>query len=1252
MADVDFRALVEGAADVVAVLDRDHRYVFANPALVLASGHPIAWLIGKRNDEVVPPEVAEMWREAINHVLATGEERWIERTIDTPGGRRRFSARLIRLPGDLVCIVTRDVTELRAEKLLTTAAQTLPLGLCVVEAPSGRVVFRNDRTEEIFGPIGVVSGVDEYAAIPSWDMAGEELSAQARPLARALRGELVVDEVVRIIRDDGEFRAVRINAAPVRSAVGDVTAAVATYSDITDHQRAHEAATFLASVGAVLENFDDTSGLQRIADLAAPAIADWAYIHMKVGDEVVTDAIGHRDPEAAATARKLAASHRQIGAETAVARVLAGGPPELVRVDEPTLAAAARDGEHLDQLRTQGYRSAVVAPLVTRGEVFGAITLVRAGSPRRFDAQDLQLITELARRIGVAVENARLFRAEREARNRAEQANDRTRRLQQLTVQLSHAITEAEVVSCVVVAGRDAAGAAAGFGWLLRDADALELTAHADASGATHLARYQRIPLAAHLPACQVVRDGQPLLFETLDDMLAAFPDAMRRDETPYRAWAVIPFVANGRAIGVASFSFDRQRAFSADDRELLAAMTGQAALALDRCQLLADIHLARRRERELYALAAKLSSSLTADQIARTVATEVTQALGARVGSTMILDGDHGIRFAHSGPLVDARPDRFPLDMRTPSTDATRTGELVWCASIAEIRARYPHMEALRAENDLAAWGAVPFAFEQRTVGALAIAFSTPHPLRADEREFLEAAGQLAGQALERARLYDELRSKDERLRTAIRAGRGGSWTVDVRRMTTQRDPSFAALLGLRPDVLEAADFALIHPDDRDTARVAFARTRAEGMPYEPEVRLRKGDGTYLWTRSYGQLVHDAAGPAFLTGITFDIDDAKRASLALEQAVATAREADQRKDEFLAMLGHELRNPLAPIATALELMDLKVVGVAQRERDVIRRQVGHLSRLIDDLLDVSRITRGKVQLAKSIVELGGVLAKAVEMASPLLEKRAHQLALDVPRTGLLVDADPTRLAQVFQNLLTNAAKYTEPRGHIAVRARATDEEIVVDVSDDGIGIPGELLPHLFELFRQGERAIDRADGGLGIGLTVARSLCELHGGSISATSAGPDQGSTFTVRLPRAVAPTGLATVADALPRRATKRARVLVVDDNIDAAVMLHAYLAHLGHDLAIAHDGPSALELARTFEPEIALLDIGLPVMDGYELARKLREQFGAGLRLVAVTGYGQESDRARAKAAGFDHHVVKPIELEQLTRWLDG
>ncbi len=370
-------------------------------------------------------------------------------------------------------------------------------------------------------------------------------------------------------------------------------------------------------------------------------------------------------------------------------------------------------------------------------------------------------------------------------------------------------------------------------------------------------------------------------------------------------------------------------------------------------------------------------------------------------------------------------------------------------------------------------------------------------------------------------------------------------------------------------------------------------------------------------------------------------------------QARAEAETASRAKDEFISLLGHELRNPLSPILTALELMRLRGPDAFARERGVIERQVGHLVRLVDDLLDVSRITRGKVELRRQCVEVADVVRKAIEMASPLLEQRHHHLMVEMAE-GVRLYADEARLAQVVANLLTNAAKYTEPGGRIRLAADRTGGEVTLAVSDNGRGISPELLPRMFDLFVQGHPRGDRSQGGLGLGLAIVRSLVELHGGRVEARSTGPGHGSEFVVRLPvfepsRAESVAAPAEVASGA--RPGRPLRILVIDDNRDGADFLAEVLSEMGHEVAVAYDGPSGLATAASFRPELALVDIGLPIMDGYEVARRLRAEPGLeGLTLVAVTGYGQKADRERALRQGFAEHLTKPLDLERLRPFL--
>ena len=429
--------------------------------------------------------------------------------------------------------------------------------------------------------------------------------------------------------------------------------------------------------------------------------------------------------------------------------------------------------------------------------------------------------------------------------------------------------------------------------------------------------------------------------------------------------------------------------------------------------------------------------------------------------------------------------------------------------------------------------------------------------------------------------------------------------------------------------------------------------RTGKAYVGREMPVRLRRTPGcpeTMHYVNVNYEPACDADGKidgviAYGVDVTESVESRRKSESVSEQLVL----ADRRKDEFLAMLGHELRNPLAPIATAVKLMELKDGDRHKRERQIIERQVKHLARLVDDLLDVSRIARGQIKLARCTVDIAEVAARAVELASPIFEAKSQQLTLQVPRGQLHVDGDAGRLAQVIANLLTNAGKYTQSRGHIALTASREGKSVVIRVKDDGIGIAPGFLPRVFDLFVQSPRATDRAEGGLGLGLALVRNLVALHGGQVMAASQGLSHGSEFIVRLPavelEAQAEPRCLPPGD-VPLMPARSRKILVVDDNVDAAEMLAEYLTALGHEVAVAHDGPEALLKQATFHPDIGLLDIGLPVMDGYELATRMRQEAGAPLGLVALTGYGQDEDRQRSRKAGFDEHLVKPVELDEL------
>jgi signal transduction histidine kinase/DNA-binding response OmpR family regulator len=385
----------------------------------------------------------------------------------------------------------------------------------------------------------------------------------------------------------------------------------------------------------------------------------------------------------------------------------------------------------------------------------------------------------------------------------------------------------------------------------------------------------------------------------------------------------------------------------------------------------------------------------------------------------------------------------------------------------------------------------------------------------------------------------------------------------------------------------------------------------------------------------------------------------AGRAAVALDNArlYREIQEGDRRKDEFLAMLGHELRNPLAAITNALEFLQIAGSDPASFEqgRDVLARQIQMMARLVDDLLDVSRITRGKIDLRKQIVELPAAVSRAMATVESLISALQHVISISLPNQPVRLLADPARLEQILANLLNNAAKYTDPGGRIRLEVECNGCEVSIHVRDTGVGIPQHLLPRVFELFMQGDRSLDRSQGGLGIGLTLVRSLVELHGGKVEVFSEGPGQGSDFVVRLPLLLSESEPEEQKTGGLPRATQsdRRRVLLIDDNIDLTTTMSALLRLAGHEVTVCCDGPAGVEAALEIMPEVILVDIGLPGMNGYEVASRLRQlsQFDRTM-LVAVTGYGQADDRRRAREAGFDHHLVKPVFFEALQELLAG
>jgi PAS domain S-box-containing protein len=498
-----------------------------------------------------------------------------------------------------------------------------------------------------------------------------------------------------------------------------------------------------------------------------------------------------------------------------------------------------------------------------------------------------------------------------------------------------------------------------------------------------------------------------------------------------------------------------------------------------------------------------------------------------------------------------------------------------------------------------------------------------------------------------ERKRIEEALRFSEQQARAFLDNSAIIAWLKDEQGRNVFLSENYVRRFGLA-DWKGKTDFELWPHDVAEQYRRNDLVVLGRDRPLEcvEEARTPNGEvSTWLNSKFWFQ---DASGRKYVGGVGVDITERRRAEEAL-------RQADRRKDEFLATLAHELRNPLAPLRNAVELLRRGEgqADLSEKARGMMERQLAVMVRLVDDLLDISRIARGKLQLRKERVDLASVVHSAVEAARPSIEAQAHELTVTLPPQPVYLDADSVRLAQVFLNLLTNAAKYTEKGGHIWLTAERQGGEVVASVRDTGIGVAAEHLPHLFEMFSQVAPALERSQGGLGIGLALVRGLVELHGGSVEARSGGPGLGSEFLVRLPVVGAPAEAPRepTGDGEKVGGARTCRILVVDDNRDAADSLALMLRLKGHDIQTAHDGLEAIQAAAAFRPEVVLLDIGLPKMNGYEAAQYIRAQpWGGHMALIAVTGWGQEEDKRRSLEAGFDHHLTKPVDPAALEKLL--
>jgi PAS domain S-box-containing protein len=564
------------------------------------------------------------------------------------------------------------------------------------------------------------------------------------------------------------------------------------------------------------------------------------------------------------------------------------------------------------------------------------------------------------------------------------------------------------------------------------------------------------------------------------------------------------------------------------------------------------------------------------------------------------------------------------------------------------ELRALVPPDDGVRTkqEFDRALMEGGDYSLDFRVLlpgGVMRWLASRGRPVYADDGAVLGLVGVV--QDITERRQAEELRS---RLAAVVESSSDAVITKTLDSIVTTWNQGAERMFGYKAEEVVGRSVTLLIPPNYvdEEPSILERLKRGERIEHYETVRRRK-DGTLLEVSLAVSPVKDVHG-SIIGSSTIARDITRQ-----RQAEETLRETDRRKDEFLATLAHELRNPLAPIRQAALISQVPTATEAQKRwsHEVINRQVQHMALLLDDLLDISRITRGTLALRTEMTNLEAIVDAAVETARPSIEAKRHRFSVELPAGQVALAADPLRLAQVLSNLLTNAAKYTDPDGRIHLRAVREDDQISLSVTDTGIGIPREAIGNLFSMFSQVNSSKDRSEGGLGIGLALAKGLVELHGGSIEARSAGVERGSEFIVRLPVRTQPVRQASVRPRLPAETRVQRKVLIADDNRDAAESLAMLLQIEGHDVTVVHDGREAITAFESLHPDVALLDIGMPGVNGYDIARHIRRSpHGRSIMLIAVTGWGQDSDKAQAAEAGFNHHFTKPMEPDVLSALL--
>ena len=971
-----------------------------------------------------------------------------------------------------------------------------------------------------------------------------------------------------------------------------------------DHAAASEQLRIFRRAAALLSSsleLDQT--LANTISACLPALGDFGFFDMVLDEGVRRTARAHRDPDTEAILLPTRWA-RQVRDDMNLCALSTGEPALHPDIDDTWYRKVAANDGHLALLRKLAFRSMLTVPLRFGNELVGALTMFMGRSGRRHTEADLAFAGELASLAAPVVVNVRLLEKQRAAEAALRASEER---LRLATGAGKIGIWDWDIAGDKVSwsdSVYDLHGLAPGqFGG--RSEDFTHLV-HPDDRAAV----WREIEMA--------IRDKD--IFST--DFRTVLPDGRERWLSTWAHLYRDDSRTVTRLVGATIDITERKR-------------------VEERLRLLDAIGLATRN-----AVSAKAILEIS------------TRMLGEHMGvmrcayADLEPDNDHfTIRHDWTVEGVASTVGRYSLDQFGPrAASDMRTGRTLVIQDMDAELAPAAGADTFNAIG-IKAIICCPLVKEGRLVAMMAVHHGVPRNWTRDDITLVEEVVERSWAHIERVHATEALRKSEAHLVSLFQQTAAGIGEADLHGRITGANDRYCQILGrTREQVLGRYMQEFTHPDDLPRNLELFGEMVRHGTPFEIEKRYVRPDGSPVWTSiTVTRIRMPGGGDAdTVLAVVIDITERKRAEDKL-------KDADRRKDEFLAMLAHELRNPLAPISAAAELLQIGRLDGAQvrKTSEVIARQVHHLTDLVDDLLDVSRVTRGLVTLDKVKVDLKRKVADAVEQVRPLIEARRHHLEVHLPPDAAHALADRKRVVQVLVNLLNNAAKYTPEGGHIVLAMEVRSDEVQLSVTDNGIGMTAALVERAFELFAQGERSADRSQGGLGIGLALVKSLVELHGGRVHAESGGLGKGSRFTVCLPRLRVPAleHAAPQERAAHAHAVRPLKIMVVDDNIDAADMLAMHLRASGHAVIVEHTPARAIVRAAEESPDVCLLDIGLPDMDGNELARRLRAQpESAGAMMVAITGYGQEQDRKNTAAAGFDHHFVKPVDMDALARLL--